>query len=365
MEAHSITDSPDHNQDANDSIAHQSLTEERLLSLASRISKLEHNKHVKYNYSPKVVQKAGRFLCPDNCCEKKYVESSDLGKHCQRSHGSMGSIVSQRVCYQCANSFPTTRDLILHEKSEHGEDYVLRIEPFLRFFQLSSSKTTRYHFARDLTVTLLVAHTKPLLSPPLSESQSPPDNQPDHPPIPAQGNHLAGQSRCNDARSSCHHPQVDNLKGLPADAPLPEISQQLREGVRGAVEAFLPGIGQVRVHLAVERVNDVDLYNANRELDVDEFLSAFESENYQPYSNHPEIGQGSDTDLYQAGTHLDIDASLPGCSSNSESSNMKFASDRINDTALYNASNELDSEEFPSDPWGSNISLPPFNALQS
>jgi hypothetical protein len=106
----------------------------------------------------------------------------------------------------------------------------------------------------------------------------------------------------------------------------------------------LPGIGQVRVNLAVERVNDVDLYNANGELDIDEFLSAFESENYQTHSNHPEIGQGYDTGLYQAGTHLDIDASLPGCSSNSESSNIKLAGDEINDTALYNASNELDSE---------------------
>ena len=111
------------------------------------------------------------------------------------------------------------------------------------------------------------------------------------------------------------------------------------------MEAFLPGIGQVRVHLAVERVNDVDLWNANGELDVDELLSAFESENYQTHSNHPEIGQGYDIDLYQAETRLDIDASLPGCSSNSESSNIKFAGDQINDTALYNASNELDSRQ--------------------
>jgi hypothetical protein len=46
------------------------------------------------------------------------------------------------------------------------------------------------------------------------------------------------------------------------------------------VEVFLSGIGQVRVHLTVERANDVDLYNVNEELNVDEFLSAFESENY-------------------------------------------------------------------------------------
>jgi hypothetical protein len=32
------------------------------------------------------------------------------------------------------------------------------------------------------------------------------------------------------------------------------------------MEAFLPGIGQVRDNLAVERVKDVGLYNANREL---------------------------------------------------------------------------------------------------
>lgn len=127
----------------------------------------------------------------------------------------------------------------------------------------------------------------------------------------------------------------------------------------------MPGIGRDRVHPAVERVNDVDLYNANGELDADEFLSAFESENYQTHSNHPEIGQGYSTDLYRAWTHLDIDASLPGSSSNSESSNVRFAGDQINDIALYNANNELDPEEFPSDLWGSNIPLPPFNALQS
>jgi hypothetical protein len=118
-----------------------------------------------------------------------------------------------------------TRDLILHEKSEHGEDDILRIEAFLRFLRPSSSKTTRYHFERGLTVTLLVAYTSPLHSPPLFESQSPPDDQPDRPPIPAPGNRLAGQSRCNDVGSSCHHSQVDNLKALRADAPLPEISQ--------------------------------------------------------------------------------------------------------------------------------------------
>jgi hypothetical protein len=131
------------------------------------------------------------------------------------------------------------------------------------------------------------------------------------------------------------------------------------------VEAFLPGIGQTRVHLAVERVKDVDLYNATGELDVDEFLSAFKSENHQTHSNRPEIGKGYDTDLYRAGTHLDIDASLQGCSKNSEPSNIKFTGDQTNDTALYNASDELDSEEFPSDLWDSSISLPPFNTLQS
>jgi hypothetical protein len=52
------------------------------------------------------------------------------------------------------------------------------------------------------------------------------------------------------------------------------------------VEAFLPGVGRDRVHLAVERVNDVDLYNANGELDADEFLSAFELSNaFQPSEN--------------------------------------------------------------------------------
>jgi hypothetical protein len=117
--------------------------------------------------------------------------------------------------------------------------------------------------------------TNPLLSPTLSKLWSLLGNQPDRPPISAQGNHLAGQSRCNGVGSSCHHSQVDNLKGLPADTPLPEISQQLRKGVHGAVEAFLPGIGQVRVYLAVERVNDADLYNSNGGLDDDEFLPAF------------------------------------------------------------------------------------------
>jgi hypothetical protein len=95
------------------------------------------------------------------------------------------------------------------------------------------------------------------------------------------------------------------------------------------------------------------------------FCQLFESENYQTHSNPPGIGQDCDADLYQAGTHLDIDASLPSCSKNSESSNVRFAGDQINDTALYNANNELDPEEFPSDLWGSNIPMPPFNALQS
>jgi hypothetical protein len=142
VEARASADSPDHHPDANDSIGYQILVEGRLLLLADRISKLEHNKRIKNDYSSKVVRKAGHFLCPANHCEKKYGESSDLGKHCQQKHGSMGSIVSQRVCYRCNKSFPTTRELILHEKSEHNEDYVSRIDPFLPFFELSSSKLT-------------------------------------------------------------------------------------------------------------------------------------------------------------------------------------------------------------------------------
>jgi hypothetical protein len=112
--------------------------------------------------------------------------------------GSIGSIVSRRVCYRCTKSFPMTWDLILREGSEHGEDDMLGIELFLRFLRPSSSKTSCYHFELGLTVTLLVAYTNPLLSPPLSESQY---NQPDCPPIPAPGSHLVGQSRCNDVGS--------------------------------------------------------------------------------------------------------------------------------------------------------------------
>jgi hypothetical protein len=117
-------------------------------------------------------------------------------------------------------------------------------------------------------------------------------------------------------------------------------------------------------HKAVEQINDVDLYNANRELDVAEFLTALGNENTHTYSNHPEIGQGYDTGSYQAGKHLDVGTFPPGCSSNCESSNTKFSGGQIDDTALYNASNELDSEEFLSDLWGANISLPLFNGLQ-
>jgi hypothetical protein len=72
--------------------------------------------------------------------------------------------------------------------------------------------------------------------------------------------------------------------------------------------------------------------------------------------------------LYEADNHQEIDSYLSGCASNSEGSNTKFAGYQIDDTALYNANNELDSEEFLlglSDTWGSNTSLPQFNALQS
>jgi hypothetical protein len=378
LEVPSNADSPDHNQDAHGSIAHETQTGDLLLSLASRISKLEHNKGIENHYIPEVVRKAGKYLCPNKRCDKKYVESSDLGKHCQQKHGSIGSIISQRVCYRCSESFLTTRELILHEKCEYGEDYVLRIDPFLSFFHPSSRKLTWYHFARDLTITSLAANTLPLLPLPVPDSQSPPNDQPDHTSILAQGNHLAGQSQCNEVTPCCHHCQVDNLKGPPADAPLPEISRQSGDGVHGPMEAIFPVIGQVKVQLSmsqiaepykeVEQANDVDLYNANGELDVNEFLVTFESENHQTYSNHSEISQGYATGLYEADNHQEIDSYLSGCASNSEGSNTKFAGYQIDDTALYNANNELDSEEFLlglSDTWGSNTSLPQFNALQS
>jgi hypothetical protein len=337
LEAHSRTDLSDHNEDSTETLTYQ------IVSLAKRISKLEHNKCIRHEYNPKKIQEAGQFLCPDKHCGRKYAGASDLGKHCQQKHELMGLIVSQRVCYRCREPFPTTRDLILHEKAVHHEVYDLRIEAFLPLFTLYSGRLTWYHFVRDLRVVLGMSSPLSLFSPPSSDSQSSLNNRSDRAPTFTQGNHLAGRSRYNEFRSSYHHSEVDNPESLPASAPLPEINQQLQGRVHGTEEAVLPGIGQAKVQHTMGQDNDVDLYKANGQLDVGQLLFAFENENHQKFTDHSEIGQDCHTALY------DIDTFLSSSASNSESSNTMFAGFPIDDTPFYSASNELDSEDFPSD----------------
>lgn len=119
MESSLNVDSPDYDQDAHGFIAHAASTGDRLLSLANRISKLEHDKGIRNDYIPEVVQKTAKYLCPTKNCDKKYIDPSDLGKHCHEKHCLMRSILSQRVCYRYAKSFPTTQEFIRHEKEEY------------------------------------------------------------------------------------------------------------------------------------------------------------------------------------------------------------------------------------------------------
>lgn len=128
---------------------------QRLAALAVRISSLEGNKKIVYNLCS--TMPSPKFSCPDPDCERTrkavrtYKDVSDLNKHFRESHRPLGSIASKRACNPCRRSFRKRRELILHERSDHGENYASRTEPCLPFFKQSQCKPDRLYLLYELT----------------------------------------------------------------------------------------------------------------------------------------------------------------------------------------------------------------------
>lgn len=114
----------------------------RVVVLGVRISRLEEIQRIKYNFE-RVVKTDQRFACPDTGCTVNYGEAHRLNEHWRGCHGSAGSIVVGKVCYPCRDFFESTRELILHEKKDHAEEYDSRIELYWPFFKQSQCEFDR------------------------------------------------------------------------------------------------------------------------------------------------------------------------------------------------------------------------------
>ncbi len=150
LETRQSLTSQHHSAEADTGSTHEGYeSSERLAALAVRISKLERDERITYNFGPTID--SPKFSCPDPDCKRTYKEVSDLNKHLRDIHGLVGFIVFGRACHSCGRFFSKTRDLIFHEKSDHGEDYASRMESYLPFFKQSQGKPGRSCLLSDLT----------------------------------------------------------------------------------------------------------------------------------------------------------------------------------------------------------------------
>jgi hypothetical protein len=106
---------------------------ERLADLAIRISELEKESSVAYNFR-ETLQSDGHITCPDKSCDHRFLRAGDLSTHYESNHGLLlRPLTVQTKCYPCGKGFSRPGALTTHEKRFHGENYLSRAELFLPF----------------------------------------------------------------------------------------------------------------------------------------------------------------------------------------------------------------------------------------